>query len=239
MTDTSSVEKCSRSGDLLAFMYGEANERESQDFKRHLVVCGHCRADLSTFGDVRKSIGLWREHAMSIAEPIAADLKLVPAFQAPPSIATNSWFERIREFFAVSPLWARGAAALATILVAVFLFVAVARFFRSNETPVAQQNEKAAPIAPTTPVPTPGGNGTVERVNPEPESNAADPSSPKPVIRKKNNSGNVLANRRKEVIRKQPVLTDEERSQLSDLLIAERDSEDSVPRLYDLITESN
>jgi hypothetical protein len=97
---------CERASDLIAFIYNEADERETQDFQLHLRDCSVCRDEARSFGLVRESITTWRDEALAgfVSTPVAA--------------ATNrkSALAALRQFFDLSPLWLQSATVIAICL---------------------------------------------------------------------------------------------------------------------------
>ena len=96
---------CERAFDLILFLYNEATEREARDFEIHLKECAACRHEVNSFGVVRESITTWRDEALSgfVSTPLAAAPRKKSAIAA------------LREFFDLSPLWLKGATALAVV----------------------------------------------------------------------------------------------------------------------------
>ena len=110
---------CERASDLIAFLYGEADEGEALDFQLHLQQCNSCRDEVASFGDVRESITAWRDEALAgfVSTPMSAQPKAKSALAA------------LRQFFDLSPLWLKGATALAAIT---FCVLAGWALFKSN-----------------------------------------------------------------------------------------------------------
>jgi hypothetical protein len=241
MLETPDMQTCVRAGDLVSYLYGEATEREAQDFKGHLHICHSCRAELEAFGDVRESISLWREQALSQTASLASELNLAPVQHIKEVPPRRSTFDAIREFFKLSPMWMRGATAFATLLLAALLVIALMNFFERKETPLANQDAPAAPVRQDERA----NNPAPLIVKEEAPKESAQTDAPRETKRQKNAThkvkatGNVLANNKQNRQPKAPVLSPEERTQLSNLLIAENESEDDVPRLSDLLTETN
>ena len=94
---------CERSSDLMAFLYDEMNERESRQFESHLQKCATCRAEAASFGTVRESITAWRDEILT---------GFIPTTASPPR---RSAVAALRQFFDLSPLWLKGAAAFAVL----------------------------------------------------------------------------------------------------------------------------
>jgi len=115
---------CERASDLIAFLYGEADEHEARDFQLHLQHCKTCREEVGSFGDVRESITAWRDEALAgfVSTPVTARPK------------TKSALAALRQFFDLSPLWLKGATALAAVT---FCVLAGLALFKSNNNQVS------------------------------------------------------------------------------------------------------
>ena len=99
---------CHRADDLLAYLYEEANEAEKRDFARHLDGCAPCHDELTAFQATRADLGAWRNEMLGTAPARSvAEVRPTPSLAA----AWAAW----REFFALSPLWLRGATAFASL----------------------------------------------------------------------------------------------------------------------------
>jgi anti-sigma factor RsiW len=117
MNDSVKNSTCSRTDDLISFLYGESDKRETHDFKQHLGTCSNCQNELAALGGVRESIGLWKTEALS-----APRVEIVPA-----AVRQRSAVAALREFFALSPLWLKGAVSFATVALCVMTFMLVNR----------------------------------------------------------------------------------------------------------------
>jgi hypothetical protein len=235
---------CTRAGDLVAYLYGEASETEAQDFMSHTRACAACRAELSAFGDVREAIGAWREQALSPMTSLAAQTNTAPARQAVKVSPERSALAALREFFTLSPMWLRGATAFASLLLVALLVITVMRFFEQTETPVVKQTPSVVPVKEEKPanVPDEKKNYVVEekmKDNPPTMKAVNSPKRGESAQDKVKASRELTARNKLNQQPKAPVLSKEERSQLSELLIAEKESEDVVPRLYDLLGDTN
>jgi len=116
---------CERASDLIAFLYGEAGEHEARDFRLHLQQCGSCREEVASFGDVRQSITAWRDEALAgfVSTPVTTQPK------------TKSALAALRQFFDLSPLWLKGATALAAVT---FCVLAGLALFKSNNQEISK-----------------------------------------------------------------------------------------------------
>jgi anti-sigma factor RsiW len=109
MNETIGNSTCERADDLVSFLYGETNERETREFEIHLERCGVCRSELASFGQVRESISMWKEEALSTLAPPRVDV----------FVREKSALAAIRQFFDLSPLWLKGAVGFAVVALCV------------------------------------------------------------------------------------------------------------------------
>src|SRR5215216_764930 len=119
MNERQDSPSCERASDLIAFLYGEADEGETRDFQLHLQQCSSCREEVASFGIVRESITAWRDEALAgfVATPVATQPQ------------TKSAVAALRQFFDLSPLWLKGATAFAAMT---FCVLAGLALFRSD-----------------------------------------------------------------------------------------------------------
>lgn len=110
---------CGRESELIAFLYGEADEREARDFQLHLQHCSGCREEVASFGVVREAITTWRDEALAgfVAMPLSAQPEKKSALAA------------LRKFFDLSPLWLKAATAFAAVAFCVLVGLVI---FRTN-----------------------------------------------------------------------------------------------------------
>ena len=148
---------CERAPDLIAFLYGEIEEREARDFQLHLQQCNSCREEVASLGVVRESITAWRDEALAgfVSSPVAAQPQKKSALAA------------LRQFFDLSPLWLKGATAFAVVMFCVLVGLVVFRSNKANVNPavvytaqdvdrmvkeaLAQQQPSPKPAAETKP----------------------------------------------------------------------------------------
>ena len=128
MNETRNSPECERAADLIAFVYNEASDAERRDFESHLNECHSCREEVASFGVVRESITTWRDEVLSgfVAMPLPS--------QAPKRSALAAF----GQFFDLSPLWLKGATAVAVL--AFFLLGAIAIFRTQTNTPQITKN---------------------------------------------------------------------------------------------------
>ena len=105
---------CERASDLIAFVYNEASESEACDFELHLQQCSNCRDEVASFGLVRESITAWKHEALS-------------GFIPTPPVTRKSALAALRQFFALSPFWLKGATAFAVVAFCVLASLAIAK----------------------------------------------------------------------------------------------------------------
>lgn len=138
MEERTSAPICERGNDLIAFLYNEVDEREAQDFQRHLENCAVCKLELAAFGEIRDSVIAWRQESLGI----------VPAGSTPAGNVAASTLSRavenrkpsaivaIREFFSLSPMWMKGAMACASVLFCILAGLALASLRREPQAKV-------------------------------------------------------------------------------------------------------
>jgi len=127
MNERQNSPTCERASDLIAFLYGEADEREARDFQLHLQQCSTCREEVASLGVVRESITAWRDEAVAgfVSTPVETQPQKKSALAA------------LRQFFDLSPFWLKGAAAFAAVTFCVLVGLV---FFRSNNNHVSSNN---------------------------------------------------------------------------------------------------
>src|SRR6266550_9579741 len=115
---------CDRAEDLIAFLYHELSEKDARNFGQHLHDCVRCKNEFAAFGEIRQSIVSWRDESLGAAWSAAAvndrGFAATATKPAPSALAT------IRQFFSLSPMWMKGAAAFASLLFCVCAVLAVA-----------------------------------------------------------------------------------------------------------------
>lgn len=132
MNERQNSPTCERASDLIAFVYGEADEREARDFQLHLQRCTSCSEEVASFGVVRESITAWRDEALS-------GFVSTPATAQPQKSALGA----LRQFFDLSPLWLKGATAFAAVTLCVLAGLAL---FRNNNNHVSSTQTNPAAV---------------------------------------------------------------------------------------------
>lgn len=130
---------CDRAEELMAYLYDEAQPSESRAFRAHLETCAVCRAELEAFGDVRRSVALWRAEAevnapasvtVGVFEAQAAEAQAAAApvpFTHAVHARSRSAAAALREFFRLSPLWLRAGTVAAALSICALAALAFAR----------------------------------------------------------------------------------------------------------------
>ena len=108
--------ECERSSDLMAFLYNEMDASETREFESHVQQCSNCRDEAASFGRVRQSIVAWRDEVLT---------GFVPATTTP---TRRSAIAAFKQFFDLSPLWLKGAAAFAVLTFCVLVALAFVNF---------------------------------------------------------------------------------------------------------------
>jgi hypothetical protein len=225
---------CEHASDLVAFLYGEASEAEAHDFQNHLTSCASCSDELASFANVRSGIVSWRDEALN---PLVAAASVAVRHRVQTESDTKrSALVALRQYFTLAPIWLKGVTAAAIALFAGLLFLTTIRYFDRAETYVVQA-PLAAPKVDDQPQVVQDAKNEVDVPKSNPAASANVASSQR---RDLNQTNPGVATRTKSKRHTNaPILSNEERSQLSDLLIAAKEDEEEMPRLYDLLTESN
>lgn len=139
---------CARSEDLVAYLYGEADQSAAQAFEAHARACACCRAELYEFGQLRASIGEWRQQALGSLSS-AVTTTTAPVAVEPISLAPErkrSALAAIRAFFSLSPVWMRAATVAMAVVFCALIALVVAHY---DERPKIVAVERAAQVKPT------------------------------------------------------------------------------------------
>jgi anti-sigma factor RsiW len=126
---------CHRAEDLVTYLYGEANQAEARDFASHMQRCDACRAEFTVFNQVHDSIVAWRNEALGsvlVSEQIKSSVAQTVSDSTPfvQHERKLSALAALRQFFTVSPLWLRGAAAFAGLLLCALMVLAISRVWQ-------------------------------------------------------------------------------------------------------------
>lgn len=130
---------CERGNDLIAFLYGEIDQREARDFERHLRNCVECKLELGAFKHIRESVGAWRQEALGAAT--ATSVSACLAVDRTSDLSKASALAAIREFFGLSPLWMKGSITFASVLFCVTSVLALAHLLE-NPKPVVGDEKR-------------------------------------------------------------------------------------------------
>jgi hypothetical protein len=130
----------------VAYLYNEASEREALDFEGHMRACASCAAEAEAFGEVRASIGAWRSETVGAIESSALAPGLSPADNAARASARKpSALAALREFFALSPAWMRGATAFAGLALCALVVFAALRLLEEPRVVVMEKVVEKGP----------------------------------------------------------------------------------------------
>jgi len=128
---------CGRNDDLVAFVYQELDEQGVRDFQRHMHACVRCAAEVADFGHIRESIISWRDASLGTDWAAGTGNRLLEYGPATVAVRRPSALVAIREFFTLSPVWLKGATALASLLFCLCAVLAVA-YLNQRISPVGQ-----------------------------------------------------------------------------------------------------
>lgn len=146
MRDQADTNLCARANDLVAYLYGEASEPEALAFESHMRGCDSCAAEAEAFGHVRASIGEWRSQTIgSIASPVSVTAPTPDRDAAGTYARKPSALAALREFFALSPVWMRGATAFAGLAICALVVFAAVRLMEEPRVMVMEKVVEKGP----------------------------------------------------------------------------------------------
>lgn len=134
MSNTNEKPVCARANELVNCLYGEANAAEAAAFAQHMDGCNECRTEFALMTSVRESVSQWRSEVLGLGwrtEPVTV---ANPVGFKPLTPARHlSALAALRQFFTVSPLWLRGATAVAAVMFCVLAALFMARTMAPRE----------------------------------------------------------------------------------------------------------
>jgi anti-sigma factor RsiW len=138
---------CARAQDLVAYLYGEASAAEASDFESHTAHCASCAAELEALGHVRASIVEWRTQTLAGLASTAPATSIAPVLENNAASKTRgrSALAALREFFALSPMWLRGATALASLAICALVVFAAVRLLEGPRVLVVEKVVRESP----------------------------------------------------------------------------------------------
>lgn len=255
MTGISDAPTCSRAEELVAYLYGEADEATARDFLLHIKRCDSCQTELTAFGHVRASINEWREQALgstvSTATATSAASNFAQASVAAPA-RQRSAIAAIREFFTLSPVWMRAATAALGVVFCALVALAIAHYLEQPKTVTVERvvqvqpsrDELAQMVEEQIRQRNLNMNAVAEAVKPDEVNKKASAISNNEATPKAAQVLRQAAARQTNLARngtpKLKMSKQESREIARDLrLTIASNDEDDLPRLFDLIDESN
>jgi len=140
MSKIPDVPICERGNDLIAFLYGEIDERAARDFEQHLLNCADCESELGAFKQIRSSVVAWRQETLGAAT--ATSVSASSAVGRASDLSKPSAIAAVREFFELSPLWMKASIAFACVLFCVVSALALAHLFEKPKLVVAGDEKR-------------------------------------------------------------------------------------------------
>jgi len=122
---------CERCDDLISFLYQELSAPERRDFEQHLIGCSFCSRELASFTEIRNGVVAWREQSLG---KVSIEREASVAFT---HADKHSALAAVRQVFALSPLWLKGAVAFASVLLFALVAFLALNFNGKPAAPVA------------------------------------------------------------------------------------------------------
>ncbi|HEY0384860.1 MAG TPA: zf-HC2 domain-containing protein [Pyrinomonadaceae bacterium] len=147
MMGIDSTPVCARSEELVAYLYGEADKAAALAFEAHTLSCAGCREELAAFGEVRRAVGEWRAASLGSLSTAVENAAAPVAFAPQQTVAgrRRSAMAAIREFFSLSPLWMRAATATLGLLFFALIALNVAHYFEQPKTVTVERIVRVKP----------------------------------------------------------------------------------------------
>ena len=122
------INRCDQAEDLIAFLYGELDEREARRFEQHRRNCSICESEVRDFGSIRKSIVGWRDQSIGIP---SYDSKTAQSAVGQRTSTRSAW-AAVRSFVQLSPVWMKATACFALVLISVLSGLGVSGIFHRS-----------------------------------------------------------------------------------------------------------
>lgn len=242
---------CNRSEELVAYLYGEADKTAALAFEAHMLSCACCREELAGFGEVRRVVGEWRVQSLGSLSPANKPAAAPAAFAPLQTVAGHrrSAMAAIREFFSLSPMWMRAATAALGLLFFALIALNVAHYFEQPKTVTVERivevkpsetelaalvNERLAQRDANVLATGFETNPPTPHVSVQPQRRAA-PRLTQSALREPLESTTLVSTHATKV----KISPRESREIARDLRLIASKEEDDLPRLSDLIDESN
>ena len=138
MTERNNASGCDHANELVAFLYDEVNEADARAFELHLQSCSECKADFVGLRQIRQSVWAWRDDCLGINSSSVVDRNVVEVSATTTfnPQKNRSAIAAVQQFFAFSPLWMKGAVALASLLFCVAAAVALSHLLENSQPPM-------------------------------------------------------------------------------------------------------
>lgn len=256
MTETTNGGACDRTEDLVSYLYGEADTATAVSFEAHMQSCASCRTELAAFGQLRTSIGDWRSHALgsALSTETTASASLIASPARPASERKPSALAAIREFFSLSPVWMRAATAALGVVFCALVALTIAHYMEQPKTVTVERIVQVKPseaeldeiVAARLRQKSVGNEEAVaataagNQPGPSITEASAPKNQPTPKLHQASNpnatrQSNLARNRRPGL----KISPQESRDIARDLRLVASNDEEDLPRLSDLIEESN
>ncbi|HEX8195991.1 MAG TPA: hypothetical protein VF571_07375 [Pyrinomonadaceae bacterium] len=124
---------CAFGETLVAVLYNEATEAETENFERHLSRCRECSEELAAFGMLRNAVSDWRENEfvpLSLPNIVLPDetQKIEPAVTG-----KHSLLQSLRAFFTPANFgWQMAAAGFAGFIILGLFFIGSTDLFKPD-----------------------------------------------------------------------------------------------------------
>jgi hypothetical protein len=130
---------CKFAPEIVEFLYGEIGTERKNAFQAHLNNCSDCADEIEYLSDIRFSIQDWKAAEFdNLATPKIQIPYNIPALKTVETEKSFSWFDAVRNYFSMSPVW---SGAMAILLIALFFALGVFVFNNGDDDLIAVSNQ--------------------------------------------------------------------------------------------------
>lgn len=110
---------CNRSEEVIAYVYEEIAGPDRERFEKHLGSCPVCAEEVGAFSGISSAMQHWRKTEFDALETprIEIDYNVRPETVTTVSTTGATWLSTVREYFRLSPVMMRSAAAFGILAV--------------------------------------------------------------------------------------------------------------------------
>ncbi len=167
---------CNFTEEIISYLYNEMNLSEKLNFEAHLPECAICAREIADFTFVRSEIFNWKSNEFDQCSTPIIEIPYQDSVQpVRPVQISLPWYNRVRDYFSLSPIWLTASTALALLAICFGLVLVAINSLKTTEVKLAQKNQPNA--TPTIEVKNVNStNSTVEPTKPKTSTTSVPPT---------------------------------------------------------------